>query len=291
MEGAANVVDGDLFKLTVDNFSYWKPMMKDHLYCKDMHEPISCKDKPEAVAMIRKDIDRSLFKHVSTYTNAYELWSKLESMIQKKTSRNKASLVRRLVKLDYRDEHNMIKHLNSFKGLVNQSTKTNMKIHDELQTLLLLSSLLESWDTLVVTLSNSVPDGKVSMDTVSNSLLNEESRRKEQKMLWRDVEEVKHMGRMDLVEEEKTDSEVTLNLAREGHERSECRSLKRDQKAGNVHEDLVDPRKNGHKPTTAIAADDDVLLIGEDNYLNRGERREHSQGLGALILVQELEKR
>jgi len=45
MEGA--ITDGDMFKLTADNYSYWKPMMEDHLYCKDMHEPISYKDKPK----------------------------------------------------------------------------------------------------------------------------------------------------------------------------------------------------------------------------------------------------
>jgi len=83
--------------------------------------------------MIRKYIDKSLLEHVSTYTNAYELWSKLESMIQKKTPRNKASLVRRLVKLDYNDGQSMMDHLNSFKGLVNQLTKIDMKIDGELQ--------------------------------------------------------------------------------------------------------------------------------------------------------------
>jgi len=45
MEGA--IYDGDMFKLIADNYSYWKPMMEDHLYYKDMHEPISCRDKPE----------------------------------------------------------------------------------------------------------------------------------------------------------------------------------------------------------------------------------------------------
>ncbi|KAK8662716.1 hypothetical protein V6N13_024607 [Hibiscus sabdariffa] len=104
--------DGDMFKLTVDNFSYWKPMMEDHLYCKDLYEPVTFQTMPEGkierewellnvkvIAMIRKYIDRSLFEHVSTYINAYELWSKLESMIQKKTPRNKVHLVRRLIKL------------------------------------------------------------------------------------------------------------------------------------------------------------------------------------------------
>ncbi|KAF1862042.1 hypothetical protein Lal_00026559 [Lupinus albus] len=140
MEGATNAsFDGDMFKLTADYYSYWKPMMEDHLYCKDMHEPISCKDKPKGkddkdwelsnlkdVIMIQKYIDRSLLAD----TNAYELWLKLEYMIQKKTPRNKASLVRRLVKLDYKYGQNMIEHLNSFKGLVNQLAKIDMKIDD-----------------------------------------------------------------------------------------------------------------------------------------------------------------
>ena len=73
----------------------------------------------------------------------------------------------------------MIEHLNTFKGIVNQLKNVDMNIGDELQTFLLLSSLLESWDILVVTLSNSALDGKLSMDNVTDSLLNEESRRKE----------------------------------------------------------------------------------------------------------------
>ncbi|KAG5562285.1 hypothetical protein RHGRI_005121 [Rhododendron griersonianum] len=43
---------------------------------------------------------------------------------------------------------------------------------------MLLSSLPESWKTLVVMISNSVPDGVVSMSQVTSSLLNEEMKRK-----------------------------------------------------------------------------------------------------------------
>ncbi|RDX97591.1 hypothetical protein CR513_19621, partial [Mucuna pruriens] len=98
--------DEDMFKLTTENYSYWKPMMEDHLYCKDLHEPITNEKMPEGksekdwvilnrkvVSMIRKYIDKSLFKHV-----------------------------------------------------------------------------------------NSTPDGKLSLDTITDSLLNEESRRKERGM-------------------------------------------------------------------------------------------------------------
>jgi hypothetical protein len=55
-----------------------------------------------------------------------------------------------------------------------------MKINldDEVQALLLLSSLPDSWNTLVVSLSNSALDGKLTPDMVKNSMLNEEARRK-----------------------------------------------------------------------------------------------------------------
>jgi len=43
----------------------------------------------------------------------------------------------------------------------------------------LLSSLPDSWNTLVVSLNNSAPDGKLTLELVKNSLLNKEARRKE----------------------------------------------------------------------------------------------------------------
>ncbi|KAE9588655.1 putative RNA-directed DNA polymerase [Lupinus albus] len=123
------------------------------------------------------------------------------------------------------------------------------------------------------------------MDTVSDSLLNEESKRKEQSISFHsEANFVERRGRSETHgkngsrgrrksrfrghSQSHMRSIICYYCSKEGHKRSECRSLKRDQKAGNVHEDLVDRRKNGHKPTTAIAVDDDVLLIGEDNYLN-----------------------
>jgi len=115
---------------------------------------------------------------VSNFDNAYELRTKFESLIQKKMPRNKALLLRQLVKLQYNDGQNMIEHLNNFKGLINQLIKIEIKLDDELPAVLLLNSLPKSWNTLVATLSNSGPAGKLTMDTVTGSLLNEEVRRK-----------------------------------------------------------------------------------------------------------------
>ena len=55
----------------------------------------------------------------------------------------------------------------------------NLVIDDELQTLLLLSSLPDSWETLVVSPSNSTPNGMLQLAIVKDSLLNEETRKKD----------------------------------------------------------------------------------------------------------------
>ena len=52
-------------------------------------------------------------------------------------------------------------------------------INDELQVLLLLSSLPDSLETLVVSLSNSALNGVLQLAMVKDSLLNEETRRKD----------------------------------------------------------------------------------------------------------------
>jgi len=56
-----------------------------------------------------------------------------------------------------------------------------MKINfeHEVQALLLLSSMPDSWNTLVVSLSNSAPDEKLTLEMVKNIMLNEEARKKE----------------------------------------------------------------------------------------------------------------
>ena len=78
----------------------------------------------------------------------------------------------------YKEGTPIAEHLNEIKSIVNQLAAMKITFDDELQALLLLSSLPESWETLVVTVSNSSPDGVVTMSQVTSNLLNEETRRK-----------------------------------------------------------------------------------------------------------------
>ena len=95
---------------------------------------------------------------------------KLENLFEKKTARNKTALIRRLVNLKYKDGCYMVKHTSQFQSIVNKLVAMKMNLDDEIQASLLLSSLPESWETLVVTVSNSAPDGELTMDLVNDSL-------------------------------------------------------------------------------------------------------------------------
>ncbi|KAK8640215.1 hypothetical protein V6N13_007974 [Hibiscus sabdariffa] len=166
----------------------------------------------------------------------------------------------------------MIEHLNNSKGLVNQLSKIEMNIDDELQALLLLSSLLGSWDT-IVTLSNSAPDGKLTIETVSESLMNEEARRKERDLPSQsEANVVENRGRSNnRIKSENRERSKTRDYdksrgqsksrskiiyyyyGKPNHKNSECRNLKRDQKNGTIKCDQVDPKKKEENRTTVVA--------------------------------------
>jgi hypothetical protein len=125
----------------------------------------------KAVGMIRLYINHNIFHHVANDTNAYEMWQKLESMYERKTAINKASVIKRLANLEYRDDSSVIEHLNVFQCHINQLSAMKINFEDAVQALLLLSSMPDSWNMLVVSVSNSARMLKM----VKNSMLNEEA--------------------------------------------------------------------------------------------------------------------
>jgi hypothetical protein len=81
------VTTSGMIKLDSSNYSLWKPMMEDILYCKYLYEPIVKEKIPtsvmeeewrvlnrKAVCMIRLCINHNIFHHVVNDTNAYEMW-------------------------------------------------------------------------------------------------------------------------------------------------------------------------------------------------------------------------
>ena len=182
-----------MVKLSASNYSIWKPMMEYVLYCKDLHDhikgdsakPSDMSDKDweklnrKTIGCIRQCIVVSVFHHVFQETNVEALWEKLRGLYERKIAQNKTFIDRKLVNLKLKEGKSVAEHLSEFQDLVNQMVTMKLVIDDELQALLLLSSLPYSWETLVVSLSNSAPNGVLQLAMVKNSLLNEETRRKD----------------------------------------------------------------------------------------------------------------
>ena len=97
-------------------------------------------------------------------------------MFENKNVVNRVLVFQKLVRLGYQDGFSMAEHMNAFQGLINQTTSLQVPLTDEVLTLLLLGSLTDSWETLVVTLGNAGPEGKhLSLARVNSSLLDEEA--------------------------------------------------------------------------------------------------------------------
>ncbi|GFY86597.1 hypothetical protein Acr_05g0002360 [Actinidia rufa] len=206
---------------------------KTSYFCKDLHDPLENKgEKPVAkkdeewrkmnrktIGLIRQCIGHEVFHHVAQETSAYELWIKLKEMYQAKTSRNKALLMRRLVNLKLQRETIVAEHTSEFQ---------------------------KSWETLVVSLSNSAPNGKLTTSMVMDALFNEEAQTRE-------------MGSTDQSESQVLVLEGSRERGRgqgRGHHRGIVRSIKAQVQSSDT------------AATTVMAVDEDesdVLLAASDN--------------------------
>ena len=99
---------------------------------------------------------------------------------ENKSATNRVSLFKKIVRLWFQDGSSMAEHINAFQGLTNQTISLEVPLANKVLALLLLGSLPDNWETLVVTLGNTGPDGKhLTLEQVKSSLLNEEAHRKD----------------------------------------------------------------------------------------------------------------
>jgi hypothetical protein len=116
---------------------------------------------------------------VSEEATTKDLWEKLGKLYQSKFLVNKLFLIKNLYNLRMRDGDLVENHLNTFDTMVSQSVSFDIKISDEDKSIILLYSLPDSWDSLVVAIgSNTIA---LKFDEVFSSLLSEDMR-------WKNME-------------------------------------------------------------------------------------------------------
>lgn len=276
------------------NYSLWKERMEDLLYVKNFYQPVFLKDKPagktdeawtlfhrQVCGYIRQWVDDNVLNHISGETGAASLWNKLEELYAKKTGNNKMFLIKQMMALKYQDGTTMADHLNTFQGIMNQLSAMGIKFDEEVQGLLLLGSLPDTWETFRTSLSNSAPDGVMSMDLAKSSILNEEMRRRSQSPSQSEVLYTQSRGRSKNRSSSSNYNSNNKNQSRsksrgkyksfqcnhcgkKGHLEKYCWSLKK----GNNDKDKGKKKEENAGEDRANVTSDDFLLDEEYDAVN-----------------------
>jgi acyl-activating enzyme 14 len=173
------------------DFSFWKMQIEDYLYQKGMHEPLTgtkltvmedgawtLLDR-KALGVIRLTLSRNVAFNIAKEKTTTDLMNALSSMYEKPSASNKVHLMRRLFNLRMTEGASMTQHLNELNTITTQLSSVGIDFDGEVRALILLSSLLESWNATVTTVSSSSGSNKLKFDDVRDLVLSEEIRRRE----------------------------------------------------------------------------------------------------------------
>jgi len=133
----------------------------------------------KALGTIRLCLAPSVAFNITEAKTTNGLMKALAKLYEKPSASNKVFLMKRLVNLKMVEGGSMTDHLNEFNTIVSQLTSVNVKFDEEVRALLILCSLLERWNSLVMAVSNSIfGSNTLKFDDVVGVILSEEIRRK-----------------------------------------------------------------------------------------------------------------
>ncbi|KAI6682021.1 hypothetical protein NL676_035902 [Syzygium grande] len=154
-------------KFNGSNYPLWKLNMQAMLVKDGCVVALSCKDeKPTemkdeefaqkdqmAMADLLPALDDSVLFNVSEETTAKGLWEKLKNLYEGKTMSNKIFLRRQLYSLKMKKGSFFQEHLNRFNTLLSKLISIGVKIEDDEKVTLLLCSMPDTCDSLIISLS------------------------------------------------------------------------------------------------------------------------------------------
>jgi len=167
--------------------------MEDYLYQKDLYLPLGKKAKMptgmkdeewnlldrKALGTIRLCLTASVTFNISRETMTEGLIEMLEKLYEKPSASNKVFLMKRLFNMKMSEGGSVEDHLNDFNIVTSQLCSIGVNFDDEVRALLFLCSLRESWNGLVMAISNSVSrSSTLKFDDVVGAILSEEMCRK-----------------------------------------------------------------------------------------------------------------
>jgi hypothetical protein len=163
--------------------------MEDYLYQKDLFLPlgritkklVATKDEEweildrKALGVIRLSLAASVDFNISKEKTTKGLMDALAKLYEKPSMSNKVFLMKILFNMKMSEGGSVADHLNYFNMVTNQLSSVKVDFDDEVRALLILCSLPERWNSLVMVVSNSVSGSNtLKFDDVVGVILSEE---------------------------------------------------------------------------------------------------------------------
>ncbi|TXG52062.1 hypothetical protein EZV62_021231 [Acer yangbiense] len=172
-----------------NNFGMWQCEVLDLLFREGSDIALSSKPKDisdedweyvnrQACGTIRLCLAKDQKYFVMKETMASSLWKKLEDKYMTKSIENRLYLKKKLFHFQYKKGISMIEHLDNYNKILADLQNLDVEISDEDKALLLLNSLLDTYEHLTTTLLYGKDE--VKFIDVSNALVNNEYRKKDQ---------------------------------------------------------------------------------------------------------------
>jgi hypothetical protein len=179
-------------KFDGSNFGFWKMQIEDYLYQKDLYLPLEGKtSKPKdmedkawdildrkALGAVRLSLAPSVAFNISKEKTTEDVMKALTRMYEKPSASNKVFLMKRLFNMKKPESRSVQEHLSDFNTITSQLESVGIIFDNEVLALVILSSLPESWDGLVMAVSNSSGSSILKFEDVVGVLLDEDTRRR-----------------------------------------------------------------------------------------------------------------
>ncbi|KAF2305897.1 hypothetical protein GH714_008746 [Hevea brasiliensis] len=184
-----------------------------------------------------------------------------------------------MMQLKFKEGSSIADHLNEFKGTIDHLSSMGIKFDDEILGLLLLNTLPDSWETFRVSLTNSAPNGVVSLEAAEGGVLNEEMRKMSQaSSSHAEVLVTENRGRSKSKSHDQNNRSRSRSKSKSryknlkchhcsktGHIKKYCFKWKKENKADKGKQERKgNDGNNDHVNTTS----DDLIAVYHENMVN-----------------------
>lgn len=252
-------------RLNNQNYGNWKYRMELLLMKEELWEIVKYR-KPDVVdvhwesknnkakAMIGLLIEDSQLIHVRKLETAHEYWKVLSEYHEKASLSNKVSLLKKLCRLQLNEGDNMEDHLVLMMEIIDKLSIMGEDLADHLVVAFMLSSLPESYSTIVMALETR-PDKDLTVELVKEKLIQESKRRNESRFEEQTAMKIKSRT-----------SKVCNYCKRKGHAQDECWFYKKKDERRNTIQKVKKTVNQSESDEEVNDYDDDHDEYDTKNY-------------------------